>query len=159
MRLAADSHPQIVAPTNLQGHDLALLNALRAASNHPTTNDLYEQVRAQFPQIGLATVYRSLQRLEAAGHIFEVRRDRAGRHYDARTERHDHAICTFCGRMIDLPPAPAISLDTLSPLVHAARAAGISVASYEVRVTGMCTECARNTVAGRSALSAQEVEA
>lgn len=122
-------------------HDEAVLHALRAARTHPTAADLYDEVRQGHPRIGRATVYRALQRLEAAGLAVEVGRDSFGRHYDARMERHDHAVCSICGQVIDLLDVRSLPPETLAPLIEIARQAGFATGTYEIRLHGRCATC------------------
>ncbi|MGZ3679075.1 MAG: Fur family transcriptional regulator [Ktedonobacterales bacterium] len=122
-------------------HDDAVLQALRAARTHPTAAALYDEVRRAHPRIGRATVYRALQRLEAAGLAVEVGRDSFGRHYDARVERHDHAVCSTCGKVIDLLDVRSLPDETLAPLMKIARQAGFAAGTYEIRLYGRCATC------------------
>ncbi len=122
-------------------HDEAVLQALRAARTHPTAANLYDEVRREHPRIGRATVYRALQRLEEAGLAVEVGRDSFGRHYDARVERHDHAICSLCGQVIDLLDVRSLPAETLAPLMEIARQAGFAAGTYEIRLYGRCASC------------------
>jgi Fur family ferric uptake transcriptional regulator/Fur family peroxide stress response transcriptional regulator len=119
----------------------AVLEALRAASDHPTAAEIYDRLRTSHPRLGRATVYRALASLEAAGLVVEVWRDTYGRHYDARVERHDHAVCVGCGRAVDVERPPAAL-----PAAYqaAADASGYTLASYEVRYYGRCPACRQN---------------
>lgn len=132
---------------SLGRHDRAVLDALRATTRHPTAAQVYDEVRARYPRVGQATVYRALTRLLAAGLVVDVGRDALGRHYDARTDRHDHAICTACGRVFDLPAGTqgaeggSLPTEVLAPLAEAARRAGVRPVSYEVRLYGLCAAC------------------
>lgn len=125
----------------LRRHDDAVLQALRDARTHPTAAALYDEVRQAHPRIGRATVYRALQRLEAAGLAVEVGRDNFGRHYDARVERHDHAVCSMCGKVIDLLNVRSLPDETLAPLREIARQAGFNAGTYEIRLYGRCATC------------------
>ncbi|HLZ24270.1 MAG TPA: transcriptional repressor [Ktedonobacterales bacterium] len=125
----------------LAPHDDAVLAALRATARHPTAGELYDAVRRHYPHMGRATVYRALQRLETAGLAVEVGRDSLGRHYDARTERHDHAVCTRCGRVRDILPENDLPTELLTGLAQLARAAGVTVDTYEIRLYGRCSAC------------------
>lgn len=134
------AEPERVAQ-RVRRHDEAVLQALRAAQTHPTAADLYDAVRRVRPRIGRATVYRALQRLETAGLATEVGRDSFGRHYDARVERHDHAICSLCGRVIDLLDVRSLPDETLAPLREVARQVGFTSGAYEIRLYGRCATC------------------
>lgn len=129
------------AARRLRSHDEAVLQALRDARTHPTAAALYDEVRRAHPRVGRATVYRALQRLEAAGLAVEVGRDNFGRHYDAHVERHDHAVCSICGQVIDLLDARSLPDEALAPLMEIARQAGFAPGTYEIRVYGRCAAC------------------
>jgi Fur family peroxide stress response transcriptional regulator len=116
----------------------AVLDVLRSAENHPTALEVYELVRRIRPHIGLATVYRALHQLTEQGVIKEFGRDADSIRYDARTIRHDHAICTQCGALLDLPSEIALSHEMLQ---QAAQAAGITLTSHEIRIYGKCAAC------------------
>src|SRR5207248_11448678 len=111
----------------------AILDVLRASEKHPTALEVYEEVRRVRPRIGLATVYRILHQLTEQGLITVLGRNDESCRYDGRTNRHDHAICTVCGALLD------IRLEIRLPdamLQAAARGARTSLGSYERRICG-----------------------
>lgn len=138
---AEDVAEPVQAARRLRRHDDAVLRALRGTRTHPTAAALYDEVRRAHPRVGRATVYRALQRLESAGLAVEVGRDNFGRHYDAHVERHDHAICSTCGKVIDLLDTRSLPDDTLAPLMEIARQAGFATGTYEIRLYGRCATC------------------
>ena len=116
----------------------AVLDVLRASDKHPTALEVYEEVRRVRPRIGLATVYRILHQLTGQGLIKELGRNDESCRYDGRTNRHDHAICTVCGALLDIPVEIRLPGEVLQA---AAQAAGISLGTHEVRIYGQCTIC------------------
>ena len=119
----------------------AVLDMLRAAKNHPTALEVYEVVRRTRPRIGLATVYRILHQLTQQGLIKELgHRDDCMR-YDAQTQRHDHAVCTECGTLFDIPMDIGVPGELLQA---AAETAGIELDTYELRIYGRCSACRRS---------------
>src|SRR5947209_10652937 len=116
----------------------AVLDVLRASDKHPTALEVYEAVRRVRPRIGLATVYRILHQLTKQGRIKELGRNDECCRYDARTHRHDHAVCTECGALLDIPLNIQLSNEVLQA---AAQAAGLTMGSHEVRIYGRCTPC------------------
>lgn len=116
----------------------AVLDMLRASTSHPTAQEVYEAVRRTRPRIGLATVYRILRQLTEQGLIKELGYGSECARYDARTHRHDHAICTQCGALLDVPMDVALSDEALR---QAAQATGLELGSHEVRIYGRCTPC------------------
>src|SRR5215471_13319067 len=85
----------------------AVLRAIRASDEHPTASDVFSQARKWMPSISFATVYNSLRYLKEAGLIREINFGDGASRYDRETDRHDHAICTGCGKLVDfdLPEA------------------------------------------------------
>lgn len=122
----------------LNANARAILDIVQTAENHPTALEVYELVRVVRPRIGLATVYRVLHQLTELGRIKELGRDAESCRYDAHTERHDHAICTECGALLDIPLDVRVSSEALQA---AAQAAGIVLSSHEVRIYGLCAAC------------------
>lgn len=128
--------------TRLHRNDQAVLEALQSTAEHPTASELYEMVRERYPRMGRATVYRALQRLEASGLAFSVGRDTRGRHYDAHTARHDHAICSECGQIFDLTsPGRLLPPEVLAQFYRAAEAVGLEPETWEMRIHGRCASC------------------
>lgn len=116
----------------------AVLAVLRASVSHPTAQEVYDEVRRTRPKIGLATVYRILHQLAEQGIIKVWGYGNASARYDARTHRHDHAYCTTCGTLLDVPVGIELSHEMLE---QAARATGIEMGSHEVRIYGCCRNC------------------
>ena len=116
----------------------AILDVLRASEKHPTALEVYEEVRGVRPRIGLATVYRILHQLTEQGLITELGRNDESCRYDGRTNRHDHAICTVCGALLDIPLEIRLPDEMLQAAAHGA---GMNLGSYEVRIYGQCTTC------------------
>jgi Fe2+ or Zn2+ uptake regulation protein len=121
----------------LTGNAQAVLDAVRASRSHPTAQEIYDEVRHTRPNIGLASVYRILHALTEQGMIREIGRSEESR-YDGQVARHDHAVCTECGTLIDLPTDIALTKEHLQAM---AQAAGIELESHEVRLYGRCTTC------------------
>src|SRR5260370_24622208 len=119
----------------------AILDIVRASRSHPTAAEVYEAVRQKRPRIGIASVYRILHNLVEQGHVKELWHADESCHYDAHVERHDHAICTVCGALLDVPIEVKVPQDVLQA---AAEAAGIELNSHELRLYGRCPLCNKN---------------
>jgi len=115
-----------------------VLNAVRTAHNHPTALEIYELVKRTRPRMGLASVYRILHQLAERGYIKEIGRSDESCRYDGHIARHDHGMCTMCGALFDVPINILLSQEALQ---EAARAAGITLESHEVRLYGLCPLC------------------
>jgi Fur family transcriptional regulator, peroxide stress response regulator len=116
----------------------AVLDIVCAAHNHPTAQEIYEAVKNVRPRIGVATVYRILHQLVEQGYIKEVGHSGECCRYDGHISRHDHAVCTVCGALLDVPVEVSVPLEALQA---AAQATGITLSSHELRLYGRCSSC------------------
>lgn len=75
---------------------------LMTRKDHPTADVVYTNVRQDYPNISLGTVYRNLSLLADLGEIQRLRVGDGIDHFDADTSAHYHCICTHCGKVVDL---------------------------------------------------------
>ena len=85
----------------------AVYRTLARSGDHPTAEDVYQGVKAEVPNISLATVYKALETLVATGLATRLTAgEGAGSNsarYDARGEHHYHLRCLRSGTVRDLP--------------------------------------------------------
>ncbi|MCY7377166.1 MAG: transcriptional repressor, partial [Pyrinomonadaceae bacterium] len=87
----------------LTKHREVVLQVIRSAEHHLTANEVFKEAKSRLPTISFATVYNSLRYLKDAGHIAEIQFGFSGANrFDAKTTRHDHAICNKCGKLVDI---------------------------------------------------------
>ena len=60
----------------------ALLTLLRSTRSHPSADWLYENLRKEFPNISLGTVYRNLAQLAENGDILKISTSANKEHFD-----------------------------------------------------------------------------
>lgn len=114
----------------------AILQVIREADEHLTANGVFENAKRILPGISFATVYNSLRYLKEAGQISEISFGNGASRFDSMTSRHDHAICTKCGRLVDMEielPAEIINF--------AAEFSRFKLESIELTLRGLCPEC------------------
>lgn len=113
-----------------------VLRVIRASENHLTASEIFEAAKRLRPTISYATVYNSLRYLKDAGLIHEIHFGNAASRYDRETGRHDHAMCTRCGALVDF------DLDLTSDLMRAAaRRSGFKAETVHLTLHGLCPEC------------------
>ena len=122
----------------LNSNAQAVLDTVWATENHPTALEVYEAVKRVRPRMGLASVYRILHHLVEQEYIKEVGRGEERSRYDGNVSRHDHAVCTSCGSLLDVPVEITVPEELLQA---AAQATGIKLGSHEVRLYGRCSSC------------------
>ena len=79
----------------------SIKNFLLSRYDHPTADTIYLNVREEFPNIRLGTVYRNLGLLVDLGEIRKITTDGADR-FDGHTEPHSHFICKKCHTLLDI---------------------------------------------------------
>jgi Fur family transcriptional regulator, peroxide stress response regulator len=116
-----------------------VLRVIRDAHEHLTANEVFGRAKELLPSISFATVYNSLRYLKDAGHIAEISFGNGASRFDRMTHRHDHAICTSCGKLVD------IEMEHPAELVKkAARQSKFRPESLEFTLRGLCPECVKN---------------
>jgi Fur family ferric uptake transcriptional regulator/Fur family peroxide stress response transcriptional regulator len=114
----------------------AVLDVLRAATDHPTAQDVLDRVRRTAPGIGAATVYRTLNLLVASGQALELDLGDTAARYDANVDRHDHVVCVRCGAAADVDASLPARLAR-----EVARVSGFAVTGHDLKFTGLCPTC------------------
>ena len=112
----------------------AVRNALCSVKSHPTASAVYDMVRAEFPNISLATVYRNLSEMYDEGNAVMLTTVSGSVHFDADTSPHSHLYCNKCGGVTDVYP-------DLPDLRKAAQDKGYEVTNYSLMYSGVCENC------------------
>lgn len=116
----------------------AVLEVIRDAREHLTANEVFGRAKEMLPTISFATVYNSLRYLKEAGHISEITFGNGASRFDRITHRHDHAICTECGKLVDIEMEIPGEV-----LKKAARQSRFKAESIEFTLRGRCPECVK----------------
>ena len=106
-----------------------ILEALAATTAHPTAQELYQQLKPDYPDLSL---------FAEEGDAMSVGVFRGQERFEARTEPHAHLHCAQCGLVIDvpLPGEPETQLCALAQSVTDAQVLGCSIT-----FTGLCKTC------------------
>jgi Fur family peroxide stress response transcriptional regulator len=116
---------------------LAMLRILSKSEGHPSAEQIYEQIRADYPTTSQATIYKTLSLLKNMGEVFEVTFASEGSRYDGnKPYPHPHVICTKCGQIID-PEFEAMA--GISQEI--ARQTGYQITHQQVNFFGLCPKC------------------
>jgi Fe2+ or Zn2+ uptake regulation protein len=101
---------------------------------HLDAEQIYGIAKKERPQIGLATVYRTLTLLKTLGVIRTTDLGENHCHYEVRSDDHIHLVCSVCGLVTDIPVP--------SELYGAASKEGFSVQHTNFEIFGICQSCA-----------------
>lgn len=81
---------------------LAVLSVLEARQDHPSAEQIFQEVQRQLPAISFNTVYKTLEVLCQKGLVIKVNPLHEVARYDVRTHNHAHLICRNCHVIYDL---------------------------------------------------------
>jgi len=114
---------------------MAVLRAVLGSPSHPTAEDIYRRVSADFPMLSLATVYKTLDVVGALGEVIQL--DVAGcSHYDGDLRPHAHLICIKCHSITDLPSEVTVEMPQ-----EALADTRFRVLWHAVGLHGLCARC------------------
>ena len=113
-----------------------ILEAVKSLRNHPTMDQVYEEVRCQYPEIGKATVYRNLLQLSEEGAIQSVALPSSPMRYDGTLRHHYHFKCRQCGDILD------IDVDLEELFEGSVKApSGVLIEESNISFGGLCDRC------------------
>lgn len=120
---------------------LQIIVQLLAESNRALDPlELYDRGRQLYPPLGLVTVYRTLEKLEALGLIQRLHLQNHCNRYLRAAQGHEHVlICTSCGRTVFFEG------DDLSRLMAiTAQQSGFTIHDHWLQLFGLCSACQEN---------------
>ena len=120
-----------------------VLEALASCEDkHLTAEEIYEIVKAEFPEIGLATVYRTIQLLLDLDLVESVQlgdgyvRYEIGKIGGKEAHNHHHLVCLECGKVMSFRDD---LLDELEKRIK--ESVSFQVINHEVKIYGYCESC------------------
>jgi len=115
-----------------------ILDEFLRSGEHPSTEELYLRVRKKYPQVGYATVHRTLKLFAECG-IASVRNFGDGStRYESLSgdDHHDHLVCSQCGLIIEFEDD---QIEKLQEKV--ARQHRFKVLDHRLELYGLCEKC------------------
>jgi Fur family ferric uptake transcriptional regulator len=106
---------------------LAVLRAL-AAERHQSLGE----IRARCPEVGLVTIYRTLDLLSEIGVVRRLDLG-DGPRYELAEDHHHHLICESCGEVSEFEECP-LDLRRLEDIAF-------EVSSHSLEIYGRCAAC------------------
>lgn len=107
---------------------------------HLTVEEIYDKVKKPCPEIGLATVYRTIVLLEEMGIVYKLDLDDGCSRYELVHEdelhRHHHLICTECGKVIEVE---GDLLEDLEKKIEGQY--NFKIQDHSVKFFGICHNC------------------
>lgn len=109
-----------------------ILDLIENSRDHMTAQQIFEKLQDNANDMVRATVYNNLNTLVSEGKIRKVVLEGQPDRYD-RIVRHDHLVCTKCGKISDL------YLEDISKKLE--EETGVRIESYDLKLFYVCDEC------------------
>ena len=115
----------------------AVLNAIVKSREHLTPAAVHKRAIQENPNVGLVTVYRTLDVLSEMGLVCRVHRGGRSRSYTlAPVGHHHHMICTECGAVTDFTNCDLSELEN-----KLSRETGFEIEGHLLEFSGRCLDC------------------
>jgi len=116
----------------------AILAKLRSTTAHPTAEWVYLELKEQYPDLSLGTVYRNIGLFKDEGEIISVGTVAGQERFDGDTSPHGHFVCLTCRAVIDIVvpearPEAAAQLEQI----------GFQVDRVDLTAYGTCSACVK----------------
>lgn len=113
---------------------MAILKFLDGNTCHPSVEEIYRELKPNYPSLSPATVYNTLETLSKAGEIQEINIDPERRRFDPNPIPHCHFLCQKCRRVYDID----IDLDEMTVPEHSG---GFNIQGFSLHLYGHCPHC------------------
>ncbi len=117
-----------------------ILQILLNLDEHLNAEEIHAIVKKKYPEqnIGIATIYRTLNFLEDVNLISSISFGKDGKKYESnnKKEHHDHIICTSCGKIIEFFDQ---EIENRQELI--AKNNGFEITDHTMQLFGICKDC------------------
>jgi Fur family peroxide stress response transcriptional regulator len=117
---------------------LTVVRILTGSKDHPSVEEIYSRVKADFPTTSLATVYKTLSLLKQMGEVMELAFGDGCSRYDGNNPHpHPHMICVECKAIVD----PG-DIETMVQLTRdVAQRTNFQILNHRLDFFGVCPRC------------------
>lgn len=117
---------------------LAIFEIIFENENHPSAEDIYEKVSKAFPNISLATVYKTFSLLKKENLVTEIPFGTYSR-FDPKQDIHINVICPNCNSITDLENDLVIEFyNSIN------KELGGGIVDQQFNIFKKCSKCANN---------------
>lgn len=125
----------------------AILDVLSSTEKHLSAEEVYKQVRKTYPDIGLTTVYRTLELLVDLRLVFKFDFGDGRSRYELSegpkgARHHHHLVCTSCGRVIDYTDFIDDEIELLNQTEKGlSKKFNFKITNHLIQFYGLCDKC------------------
>ena len=126
--------------SHLTRQRLLVLDILKEVPGHPDAGVIFQEAKKRYDRISLATIYRSLALLKAAGLVEENHLGEDHGHFETiQSPHHYHFTCIGCGRVIEFE---ATGIPEVVQELSERESLRVTEAQFSLR--GYCPDCQKN---------------
>jgi len=142
MKMTAEDLSLILKQQNISvtPQRVQILKNIMERHDHPSADNIFQEVRQALPMISFNTVYKTLETFCQLGLIMKVNPLHEVARYDGNTTPHTHLICRRCHQVEDL----FWDWHTKTTLPDVS-ASGFQVEAVVVQLFGLCRRCQNET--------------
>lgn len=115
-----------------------ILSILRNTDTHPTAGWVYDQLKNDFPNLSMGTVYRNINILLDQRLIQKIEAGSSFDRYDGNVDTHYHFFCRECGCVDDIPLEVSEELEQKAQSLP-----GYEVENHRLDFYGRCPQCSK----------------
>lgn len=115
---------------------------IQKSEEHLSPEEIYDHIKDIYPEMGLATIYRTLQLFEKIGLVYKLNFDDGCYRYEIlspnnqEVHQHHHLICKKCGKIIEVKEDLMNSLEEIIEKQY-----NFEIKNHMVKFTGVCSQC------------------
>ena len=115
----------------------AILTKIKSTKSHPSAEWVYRQLKPEYPDLSLGTVYRNIAVLKEEGQVITAHIVNGQERLDGCTHSHPHFVCDICGAVID----GEVELPEVEPYLSEGERQGFKIERQELVFHGKCSNC------------------
>jgi len=116
-----------------------ILQILVQCDDHLNAEDIHTIIQEKHPDqnVGIATIYRTLNFLEEVQLVTSLSFGKDGKRYESKEDdHHDHLICTKCGEIVEFLDEQIEQRQEKIALKN-----GFKITDHSMQIYGICQSC------------------
>ena len=124
-----------------------ILEILESTDEHLSPEEIYSKVSSEYPEIGLTTVYRTLDMLINLGIVSKLDFGEGKSRYElsenhSNKKHHHHLVCNRCGKIIDYSEFMKEEIEFLNKIEKKlSKKYNFKINNHFIKFDGLCVEC------------------
>lgn len=125
----------------------AILDTLSKSEAHLSAEDIYMKIHSKYPNVGLTTVYRTLDVLSDLGMVYKLDFGDGRARYEFAegpkgAHHHHHLVCTNCNRVIDYTDFIDDEIELLNQTEKGlSKKYNFKIENHLIQFYGLCEKC------------------